>query len=62
MTVLQVDLIKETGRLREYKITYQDDVFNTILVGNTFNYDGKEIENIPETVLDFVEKWIKGDL
>lgn len=62
MTVLQVDLTREVGRLREYKISYQGEVFNTKVVGNTFNYDEKEIENIPETVLDFVEKWIQGNL
>ena len=62
MIVIQIDLVREIGRVSEYKIAYQGEIFNTKLVENTFNYDEKEIENIPETVLVFVEKWIKRDL
>ena len=63
MDVLRVELVKETGKLKEYKITYQEDnVVTAKVVGKTFNYDDEEIKNIPETVLDFVEAWILGKL
>ena len=63
MNVLKVELVKEIGNVKEYKITYQeDDVFTTKVVGKTFNYDDEEIKNIPEAVLDFIEAWILGDL
>lgn len=63
MNVLKVELVREIGNVKEYKITYQeDDVFATKVVGKTFNYDDEEIKNIPEAVLDFIEAWILGDL
>lgn len=63
MNVLKVELVREIGNVKEYKITYQeDDVFTTKVVGKTFNYDDEEIKNIPEAVLDFIEAWILGDL
>lgn len=63
MNVLRVELVREIGNVKEYKITYQeDDVFTTKIVGKTFNYDNKEIKNIPEAVLDFTEAWILGTL
>lgn len=63
MNVLRVELVREIGNLKEYKITYQeDDIFTTKVVGKTFNYDDEEIKNIPETVLDFIEAWILGVL
>lgn len=63
MNVLRVELVREIGNLKEYKITYQeDDIFTTKVVGKTFNYDDEEIKNIPEAVLDFIEAWILGDL
>ena len=63
MNVLRVELVREIGNLKEYKITYQeDDVFITKVIGRTFNYDDEEIKNIPETVLDFAEAWILGEL
>lgn len=63
MNVLRVELVREIGNLKEYKITYQeDDIFTTNVVGKTFNYDDGEIKNIPEAVLDFIEAWILGDL
>ena len=40
MNVLRVELVREIGNLKEYKITYQeDDIFTTKVVGKTFNYD-----------------------
>lgn len=63
MNVLKVELVREIGNVKEYKITYQEDnVFTTKVVGKTFNYDDEEIKNIPEAVLDFIEAWILGDL
>ena len=63
MDVLRVELVKETEKLKKYKITYQeDDIFTTKVVGRTFNYGDEEIKNIPETVLDFAEAWILGEL
>ena len=54
MNVLRVELIREIGNVKEYKITYQEDnVVTAKVVGKTFNYDDEEINNIPETVLDF---------
>lgn len=63
MNVLRVELIREIGNVKEYKITYQEDnVVTAKVVGETFNYDDEEIKNIPETVLDFAENWILGEL
>lgn len=63
MNVLRVELVRKLKKLREYKITYQeDDVFTVKVVGRTFNYDDEEIKNIPETVLNFAEAWILGEL
>lgn len=63
MNVLKVELVREIGNVKEYKITYQeDDMFKTKVVGKTFNYDDEETKNIPEAVLDFIEAWILGDL
>lgn len=63
MNILKVELVREIGNVKEYKITYQEDnVFTTKVVGKTFNYDDEEIKNIPEAVLDFIEAWILGDL
>lgn len=61
MDVLRVELIREVGNLKTYKIIYQEETeIETTLVGKTFNYD--EEPNIPEGVLDFVESWILGNL
>lgn len=63
MNVLRVELVREIGELREYKVTYEEaDTFTVKVSGKTFNYNYEETKNIPETVLDFVEKWILGDL
>ncbi|RHP24400.1 hypothetical protein DWZ63_10625 [Clostridium sp. AF34-13] len=63
MNVLRVELIREIGNVKEYKITYQEDnVVTAKVVGKTFNYDEEEIKNIPETVLNFAENWILGEL
>lgn len=63
MNVLKVELVREIGNAKEYKITYQeDDVFTTKVVDKTFNYDDEEIKNVPEAILDFIEAWILGDL
>lgn len=63
MNVLRVELVREIGKMCEYKVTYEEsDVFTVKVVGKTCNYDESEIKNIPESVLDFAEKWILGDL
>lgn len=63
MNVLKIELIREIGKLLEYKITYEEnDVYSAKLIGHTFNYDLEEIKNIPESVIDFTEKWILGNL
>ena len=63
MNVLRVELIREVGRLRTYKIIYNEDTeFETTLVGKTFNY-GEGVDGVvPEAVLDFVEKWILEEI
>lgn len=61
INVLRIELVRETGNLRTYKITYQEGTeIETTLVGNTFNYS--EEPKVPEAVLDFAEKWILGNL
>lgn len=61
INVLRVELVREIGNLKTYKITYQEETeIETTLVGNTFNYS--EEPNIPETVLDFAEQWILGNI
>lgn len=62
MNVLRVELVREIGNVKTYKITYEEsESIETRLVGRTFNYD-KDAENFPESVLDFAESWILGDL
>lgn len=57
INVLRIELVREVGNLKIYKITYQEETeIETTLVGNTFNYS--EEPKIPETVLDFAEQWI----
>ena len=64
MNVLRIELIREVGNVKEYKIIYEEtDVIETKLVGRTFNYDEDPEElNVPESVLDFAENWILADL
>lgn len=65
MNVLRIELVGEIGNAKEYRITYQEDEDNVVtakVVGKTFNYDEEEIKNIPETVLNFAENWILGEL
>lgn len=62
MNVLRIELVREIGNVKTYKITYEEsESIETILVGRTFNYN-EDAENFPEIVLDFAEKWILGDL
>lgn len=62
MNVLRIELIREIGNVKTYKITYEEnESIETRLVGRTFNYD-EDAENFPESVLDFAEKWILGEL
>lgn len=62
MNVLRIELIREIENVKTYKITYEEnESIETRLVGRTFNYD-EDAGNFPETVLDFAEKWILGDL
>lgn len=62
MNVLRIELVREIGNVKTYKITYQEsESIETRLVGRTFNY-GEDTEDFPESVLDFAEKWILGDL
>lgn len=61
INVLRIELIREIGKLRTYKIAYQEETeVETTLVGNTFNY--REEPNLPEAVLDFAEQWILGNI
>ena len=61
INVLIVELVREIGNLKTYKITYQEETeVETTLVGNTFNYS--EEPNLPEAVLDFAEQWILGNI
>lgn len=61
INVLRVELVREIGNLKMYKITYQEETeVETTLVGNTFNYS--EELNLPEAVLDFAEQWILGNI
>mgnify|MGYP007007786309 CR=1 FL=1 len=61
INVLRIELIREIGKLRTYKIAYQEETeIETTLVGNTFNYS--EEPKVPETVLDFAEQWILGNI
>lgn len=61
INVLRVELIREIGNAKTYKIIYQEETeIETTLVGNTFNYS--EEPNIPENVLDFAEQWILGNI
>lgn len=62
MNVLRIELIREIGNVKTYKITYEEnESIETRLVGRTFNYE-EDAENFPESVLDFAEKWILGEL
>lgn len=62
MNVLNIELVKEDGKVTTYKITLDESKsIETRLVGRTFNY-GEDAMNFPESVLDFAEKWILGDL
>lgn len=61
INVLRIELIREIGKLRTYKITYQEETeIEATLVGNTFDYS--EEPKLPEVVLDFAEAWILGEL
>ena len=61
INVLRVELVREIGNLKTYKITYQEETeVETTLAGNTFNYS--EEPNLPEAVLDFAERWIIGNI
>ena len=63
MNVLRIDLVREIGNAKKYRITYKEtDVIDVILVGKTFNYDSDPEEILPESVISFAEKWILGDL
>lgn len=63
MNVLKVELIREIRDMCEYKVTYEEsDIFTVKVVGKTCNYDGNEIKNIPESVLEFVDNWLCGTL
>lgn len=63
MNVLRIELVREIGNVKEYRITYEEaDAIETTLVGKTFNYDRDPEDILPESVLDFAEKWILGNL
>ena len=61
INVLRVELIREIGNAKTYKIIYQEETeVETTLVGNTFNYN--EEPKVSEAVLDFAEQWILGNI
>ena len=53
MNVLRIELIREVGNVKEYRIIYEEtDVIETKLVGRTFNYDVDPEElNFPKAFL-----------
>jgi divalent metal cation (Fe/Co/Zn/Cd) transporter len=61
--IIAITLIREVHRVLKYKVRYMGSEYTATVVtsesGYTFNYDGEEIERIPEQVLDFVEGWIQ---
>lgn len=62
MNVLNIELVREIGNIKTYKITLDESKsIKTRLIGRTFNYN-EDALNFPESVLDFAEKWIFGDL
>lgn len=62
MNVLRIELIREIGNEKTYKITYEEsESIETRLVGRTFYY-GKDAANLPGSMLNFAENWILGDL
>ena len=58
--ILQAELLNEIHNVKTYKISYEEKEYICVLVGDTFNYDGEAIAEIPEQVIDFVEDWILG--
>ena len=61
INVLRIELVREIGKLKIYKIIYQEESeIETTLVGKTFNYS--EEHKLPEAVLDFAEQWILGNI
>ena len=62
MNVLRIELVREIGNAKTYKIIYEEsESIEVTNVGNTFNYDGDALD-FPELVLDFAERWILGNL
>ena len=62
MNILRIELVREVGNVKTYKIIYEEsESIETRLVENTFNYD-EDAWNLPELVLDFAERWILGNL
>lgn len=66
---LTVELVREVHSVCTYKVTlnelgdkyeYQVTVVST-KSGRTFNYDGDQIESVPEQVLEFVESFLNED-
>ena len=60
-TILEVTLMSEIHQVKHYEVDYCGLKYSVMLAGSTFNYDGEEIENIPEQVIEFVEGWITGE-
>lgn len=49
--------------MNEYKVTCEESEKSIVkIVGRTFNYDYEDTKTIPESVLDFVQNWILGEL
>lgn len=62
MNVLRIELVREIGNAKTYKIIYEEnESIEVTNVGHTFNYDGDAL-NFPELVLDFAERWILSNL
>lgn len=62
MNVLRIELVREIGNAKTYKIIYEErESIEVTNVGHTFNYNGDAL-NFPELVLDFAERWILGNL
>lgn len=60
-TLLEVELVRNVGNRKDYKVTYCGLEYDVVVVGTTYNYQAEQIEDrIPEQVLDFVEGWLGG--
>lgn len=66
---LTVELVREIKNMWEYKVQIDNEgdkyTYTVTVVSTdscrTFNYDGEQIESVPEQVLNFVEAFLNED-